>query len=63
MASEDSLPYRLVSTWLWMLNEKSNPELMASAARNLQRHFNTVEEAERYVEANMNKSAGNNKSS
>lgn len=57
MSSTDSLPHRLVSTWLWMLNGQSNPELMASAARNLQKHFKDVEEAEQYVATEKNKAA------
>jgi|TARA_R110002167_G_scaffold45066_2_gene135423 hypothetical protein len=51
-------PESLIRTWVWMMSEKDNPELMQKGRQNLINAFGSLQKAIEYIEqqASLNES-------
>jgi hypothetical protein len=47
-------PESLIRTWVWMMSEKDNPELMQKGRQNLINAFGSLQKAIQYIEQQAN---------
>ena len=47
-------PESLIRTWVWMMSEKDNPELMQKGRQNLINAFGSLQKAIEYIEKKVN---------
>lgn len=47
-------PESLIRTWVWMMSEKDNPELMQKGRQNLINAFGSLQKAIEYIEKQAN---------
>jgi hypothetical protein len=47
-------PESLIRTWVWMMSEKDNPELMQKGRQNLINAFGSLQNAIQYIEQQAN---------
>lgn len=49
-------PESLIRTWVWMMSENNNPELMSKGKQNLINAFGSMQKAIEYIEKSVDAS-------
>ena len=55
-AMQNTPPESLIRTWVWMMSENNDPELMNKGRKNLINAFGSIQNAIKYIEQQANSS-------
>ncbi len=55
-AMQNTPPESLIRTWVWMMSENNDPELMNKGRKNLINAFGSIQNAIKYIEQQVNSS-------